>query len=294
MKKIVISGANGLVGKHLKRYLSSAEWEIITVGRGESADVCWSPDEDTFQESEQLKNADAFIHLAGENIASKRWSKSQKEYIIHNRNACASLAAKICEKYNIKNVLVASAIGYYGHRPREVCTEQSKIGKGFTCDVCGEIEAAFMPLSPKGFRTVFMRFGVVLSSEGGALPKMALPFKLFGGGPVGDGTQVVSWVDINDVCLAILHILKNTKITGAVNVVSPEAVTNETLGKSIAQQLKRPYWFPFPAFAVKLLLGEMGKTLLLESCEVKPDKLIKSGFHFSYPSIKSSLKNLYK
>lgn len=294
MKKIIISGASGLVGQQLQKYLPANEWTVVTIGRGDSADVCWNPDEGVFDESEKLEDAYAFIHLAGESIAAKRWSDKQKEYILNNRNACAKLAAKICEKYHIKNILTASAIGFYGHRPNEVCTEDTGIGQGFTCDVCSEIEGAFMPLKQKKFRTVFMRFGVVLSSNGGALPKMALPFKLFGGGPVGNGSQKVSWVDINDVCLAILYILKNSKLEGPVNIVSPETVTNAQLGKTIAQQLNRPYWFPFPAFAVKLILGNMGKSLLLDSCEVKPEKLEKNGFHFSYPNIKNSLKHQYK
>lgn len=295
MTKIAMTGASGLVGQNLLKHLPSKEYEVVTIGRGDASDVVWNPGSGEWQDKDgKLKGVDVFIHLAGENIAAKRWSQKQKEYILDNRQSCAKLAVHMCEEYSIKTVLVASAIGYYGDRPNEVCTENSKIGQGFTCDVCSEIEGAFLPLSKNKVRIVLMRFGVVMSSKGGALPKMALPFKLFGGGPVGSGQQKVSWVDIDDICLAVLHLIKHKKISGAVNVTSPEPVTNERLGKAIAGQLKRPYWFPFPAFAVKLTLGEMGQTLLLDSAEVQPKKLLDSGFHFSYPSIKGSLKNQYK
>lgn len=293
MTNIAISGASGLIGQNLLKFLSKDSYKILKIGRSSTSDVVWSPDQEEI-DAEALEGVDVMIHLAGESIANKRWSKKQKDYILENRKKAAKLIAKTCMEKKIKTIFVASAIGYYGNRPDEVCTESSEIGQGFTCDICSEIEGEFLPLMRQGVRVVFMRFGVVLSSKGGALPKMALPFKLLGGGPVGDGKQIISWVDVDDTSLAILHLLKNKKISGAVNITSPEPIQNQTLGKAIAWQFKMPYWFPFPKFMVKLTLGEMGEVLLLDSIEVQPEKLLANGFHFSFPNIRGSLKNQYK
>jgi uncharacterized protein (TIGR01777 family) len=293
MLNISITGASGLIGQNLILFLPKDNYKVLTIGRDDTSDVLWSPDQGEI-DSQLLDDLDVMVHLAGESIANKRWSEKQKSYILENRKNSAQLIAKTCIEKNIKTVFVASAIGYYGHRPEEICTENSEIGQGFTCDVCSEIEGEFLPLIRQGVRVVFMRFGVVLSSKGGALPKMALPFKLLGGGPVGDGQQKISWIDVDDAALAILHLLKNKKISGPVNITSPDPITNEILGRSIARQFKMPYWFPFPKFMVKLTLGEMGESLLLDSIEVQPEKLLRSGFHFSFPNIRNSLKNQYK
>ena len=293
MTKVAITGASGLVGQNLLKFLPESEYEIVTIGRGAENDVRWDPDRGEIDDA-ALDGVDVMIHLAGESIAEKRWTDKQKNYLIENRSRCAKLVAEICNKQKINTVLVASAVGFYGHRPDEKCTEESTIGQGFTCDICSEIEGTFQTPAFKNKRVVLMRFGVVMSHKGGALPKMALPVKLFAGGPVGDGRQIVSWVDVDDVCLAILHILKKRKLEGVVNVTSPEPVSNAVMGQAIAQTLRRPFWLPLPKFMVKIMLGEMGQALLLDSCEVYPEKLTKSGFHFSYPSLKSSLNNIYK
>ncbi len=260
MTKVAITGASGLVGQNLLKFLPESEYEIVTIGRGAENDVRWNPDRGEIDDA-ALEGVDVMIHLAGESIAEKRWTDKQKNYLIENRSRCAKLVAEVCNKQKINTVLVASAVGFYGHRPDEKCTEESTIGQGFTCDICSEIEGAFQT------------------------PAFS---------PVGDGRQMVSWVDVDDVCLAILHILKKRKLEGAVNVTSPEPVSNAVMGQTIAQTLSRPFGLPLPKFMVKIMLGEMGQALLLDSCEVYPEKLTKSGFHFSYPSLKSSLNNIYK
>jgi uncharacterized protein (TIGR01777 family) len=205
------------------------------------------------------------------------------------------LATAIAKAPNKPQVfLSSSAIGYYGNRGDEVVNEQSSPGKGFLPEVCQEWESAARPARDAGIRTVLMRTGVVLSPKGGALAKMLLPFKLGLGGPIGDGHQWMSWIDVQDMVGAIHHILKNDLLHGPVNMVAPRPVTNAEFTRTLASVLSRPAVLPMPAFAVKLVFGEMGETALLGSQRVEPMQLVTSGYPFRFSDLRSSLMHLLR
>jgi uncharacterized protein (TIGR01777 family) len=235
------------------------------------------------------------IHLAGESIVG-RWTPAKKAKIRDSRIAgTQNLAQALAQTKDKPEVFIcSSAIGYYGSRGDEVLKEESSSGTGFLPEVCREWEAATHAAAAAGIRTVQMRTGVVLSSKGGALPKMLLPFKLGLGGKVGDGRQWMSWIDVQDMVGAIHHILKNDLLHGPVNMVAPKPVTNAEFTDTLAGVLSRPAVFPLPAFAVKLAFGEMGETILLGSQRVEPTKLIMSGYPFRFRELRNSLEEILK
>jgi len=190
--------------------------------------------------------------------------------------------------------ICGSAIGYYGDRGSEVLNEQSAPGAGFLSEICVEWEAASRPAASAGIRTVLMRTGIVLSPKGGALGKMVTPFQLGVGGRIGSGEQWMSWIDVQDMVGGIHHILKNDLLHGPVNMVAPRPVTNAEFTQTLASVLSRPAVFPIPAFAVKLLFGEMGETVLLGSQRVEPTQLVSSGYPFRFRELRASLQNTLK
>jgi uncharacterized protein (TIGR01777 family) len=190
--------------------------------------------------------------------------------------------------------ICSSAIGYYGNRGDEVLTEQSDTGSGFLADVCREWESATQAAVESGIRTVLIRTGVVLSREGGALGKMLPAFKMGVGGRVGDGRQWMSWIDVQDLVGAVHHILKSDLLSGPINMVAPRPVTNSEFTTTLGSVLSRPTVFPIPAFAVKLIFGEMGETVLLGSQRVEPTQLVSSGYPFRYRTLRASLENTLK
>jgi uncharacterized protein (TIGR01777 family) len=186
----------------------------------------------------------------------------------------------------------ASAIGYYGDRGEETLTEQSAAGEGFLPDVCREWESATEAAHAAGIRTVLLRFGLILSAEGGALAKMLLPFKLGVGGKVGDGKQFYSWITLTDVIDIIHFALANENLSGAINVVAPEPVTNVEFTRSLGRALNRPTFFPVPAFGARLAFGEMADALLLASERVVPERLTSAGYEFKYPTLDGALRHV--
>ena len=189
-------------------------------------------------------------------------------------------------------LVVASAIGFYGDRGDEVLDEQSSPGVGFLPEVCQQWEAACQPARARGIRTVHLRFGVVLAGEGGALKKMLLPFKLGAGGRIGSGRQWMSWVAVDDAVRAIEYCLATSSLSGPVNVVSPDPVTNSEFTKTLGRTLHRPTVFPLPAAVARLAMGEMADALLLSSARVRPAKLDSSGFTFQYSQLESALRHV--
>ena len=236
---------------------------------------------------------DAVIHLAGETIAG-RWTEAKKAKILNSRVVgTRNLAQALAQTREKPGVFVcASAIGYYGNRGDELLREQGSAGTGFLAHVCQQWETATAPAEQAGIRTARTRFGVVLSPKGGALQKMQLPFKLGLGGAIGDGLQWWSWIDVEDLVGAIHHILKTDLLQGPVNVVAPRPVTNAEFTKTLASALSRPAILPMPAFAVKLLLGQMGEEVLLGSQRVEPSKLISSGYPFRFRELSTSLDRI--
>jgi uncharacterized protein (TIGR01777 family) len=235
--------------------------------------------------------AHAVVHLAGESIAGGRWTAERKKKIVESRLVgTQNLAESIAKVTRRPAVLVsASAIGYYGDRGDEVLTESSSSGSGFLAQVASGWEAATEPAARAGVRVVAPRIGVVLAGQGGALPKMALPFRFGLGGRVGSGKQWMSWITLDDLVRLLVYAVTNELIRGPVNAVSPQSVTNAEFTRTLARVLHRPAIFPAPAFAVRLVLGEMADELLLASQRVEPKVAMESGFRFQYPQLETAL-----
>jgi hypothetical protein len=259
----------------------------------DNAQIAWDPAVAIAPEA--VSGFDAVIHLAGESIVG-RWTAAKKAKIRESRVAgtlnMASALARTEEKPKV--FICGSAIGYYGNRGEELLREESAPGTGFLADVCQDWEEATTPAVQADIRTAHIRTGIVLSPEGGALGAMLLPFKLGLGGRTGNGRQWMSWIDVQDMVGAILHILKNNLLQGAVNMVAPKPVRNAEFAKTLASVLSRPAIFPMPAFVAKAVFGEMGEELLLSSQKVEPGKLISSGYPFRYRELRASLEGLLK
>jgi len=298
--KILVTGASGLVGKSLVDFLSSGGHEVFKLVRHEakdSSEIQWTPaslDQLGYVDLAKLEGFDAVVHLAGENIAARRWTAKQKQKIYDSRiYATKFLARSLAKLEKPPRVFIsASAIGIYGDKASESLDESSIAADDFLAKTCKDWEEACKPALDKGIRVVNARFGIILHPRGGALAKMLPLFQLGGGGILGSGKQYMSWVALDDVIAALHHCLMNETLSGAVNVVAPEAVTNIEFTKVLARVLRRPAIFPAPALALKLVLGEMAEALLLPSTRVKPDRLLSSGFKFSYEELETAFKHM--
>ena len=287
--KIAITGSTGLVGSALVSLLTAARHEVLRMTRP----THWDPERNTVDLA-ALEAKDAVVHLAGENIASGRWTASKKSRIRDSRvKGTRLIAESLATLAQPPAVLVsASAIGFYGDRGNELLREESGPGQGFLSDVCRQWEAATDPATRNGIRVVHLRTALVLSRKGGALEKMLLPFKLGIGGRIGSGKQYWSWISLDDMCAAILHCIQAGGLHGPVNVASPSPVTNLEFTKALGRVLSRPTVFPLPAFAARVALGEMADALLLASARVEPAKLHTSRFMFRDREIEATLRNL--
>lgn len=293
--KIAITGSSGLVGKKITAELKAGGHDVVKLVRRvrNSADeYSWNPETEKI-DAKAFDNVDAVIHLAGENIASKRWTSVQKMKIKKSRvDGTRLIAGTLATLEHPPRALIsASAIGYYGDRGNEVLTEESTSGAGFLAAVCRDWEDAARNADNKGIRVVFARLGVVLSKEGGALKMMLPPFLMGAGGPLGDGKQYMSWIDLDDAVKAFIYLATASDISGPVNVVAPNAETNADFTKTLAKVIHRPAFFPVPTFGVRALFGEMGQELLLSSNRVSASKLVNAGFKFDYPDLESALKH---
>lgn len=297
--KLLISGSSGLVGSQLCQKLDSdPEIEIVRLVRTKSAEpdkstIFWAPSENHLAE-ELLSGIDVVIHLGGANIAEKRWSEDVKKTIYNSRVQSTQLLshALAAMEQPPRLFLCASAIGYYGDRAEERVDETSEKGQGFLPDVCEAWEAATEPAKKAGIRVVNMRFGMILDKNGGALAKMLLPFKLGLGGKIGSGSQYWSWITLDDVINAIQFCLHHSEIEGPVNFVAPDEVTNLDFTKTMGKVVGRPTILPIPAWAIKLLLGEMGQELMLCSARVVPQRLQAAGFQFQHRSLEDGLRGV--
>ena len=293
--KILVTGASGLVGSALVPFLEAGGHEVARLGRSAPADgdVRWDPDAGVL-DAGALEGFDGVVHLAGENIASGRWTEARKRRIRESRvNGTRLLAEALAGLERPPLVLVsASAIGFYGNRGDEELTEGSPAGAGFLAEVCREWEAATEAAEGKGVRVVHARLGVVLSKDGGALAKMLTPFRLGAGGNIGNGRQYMSWITLHDTAAAIGHLLAAESAAGAVNVVAPAPVTNGEFTRTLGRVLRRPTLFPMPGFAARLAFGEMADALLLASTRVKPARLMESGYAFRHGSLEEGLRHV--
>ena len=295
--KILISGSRGLVGATLQQYLDNAGHCVIPLLRKRptagQVGVHWNPISNIV-DTDAIEGADAVVHLAGENIAQGRWTKAKKQLIRDSRvDGTQLLSAALSGLQNKPQVLVcASAIGYYGDRDDEVLTEFSTRGSGYLPDVCRDWETASEIAANCGIRVVLLRYGVILSANGGALAKMLKPFKMGVGGKIGGGRQYMSWIAIDDAVGVIVHAIENDELNGPVNAVSPNPVTNLEYTKTLGRVISRPTLFPMPALAARAAFGQMADDLLLASSRVEPAKLKKSGYVFQHPELEGALKHL--
>jgi uncharacterized protein len=295
--RILISGASGPIGAALVPSLKAKGAAVTRLVRGSSAagndQVAWDPSRPL--SPELVSGFDAVIHLAGESIVG-RWTAAKKRRILESRVQGTSHLAEAAAKASpAPRVFVsASAVGFYGNRGDELLREDSSPGQGFAAEVASQWEAASQPAARAGIRTAQMRFGVVMSAAGGALPKMLTPFRLGLGGRLGSGTQWWPWISVHDVVGAIEHVLNHDSLSGPVNTVAPDAVTNAEFTSALAAVLKRPAIFPMPAFVVRLIFGEMGEELFLGSQRVEPAKLLATGYRFQYPDLKGALKEILR
>jgi uncharacterized protein (TIGR01777 family) len=325
--RVLISGASGLIGSALMRRLSappqakaasggdpfersgSSVTRLVRKPASQSplhpappatagvavagvAELPWKPGERL--DPALISGFDAVIHLAGRSLAG-RWTPSSKREIRDSRLAGTStIACAVAESFRACGqpaVLVsASAVGYYGNRGSELLSESSGCGTGFLAELCRDWESAAMEAAGAGVRVLTPRFGLVLSREGGALAKMLPAFRLCLGGPLGAGKQFWSWITLEDAVAAVEFMIARQQLSGPVNVVSPKPVSNDEFTQMLAQALRRPAVLPVPAFALRLVFGEMADEALLSSQRVQPAKLASSGFQWHQPELPAALR----
>ncbi len=292
--RILLSGATGLIGRPLEAFLKTAGHDVVHLVRNQHQTnrhaIYWDPAHGDVHK-ENFEDFDAVIHLAGENIAAGRWSKKRKERLFLSRCRDSWLLSQVLSRLfrPPKTVICASALGYYGNRGEEELTEESAKGQGFLADLCQKWESSMQAIENRGARVVHTRFGIVLSASGGILQRSILPFKLGLGGRIGSGKQVMSWVGIDDVVGSIYHALVTESIHGPVNVAAPHPVSQKDFATALGQKLNRPACVPVPAWALRLILGEMADELLLSSARVSPLKLLETEYAFRYPRLQDAL-----
>jgi uncharacterized protein (TIGR01777 family) len=293
---ILVTGASGFVGKAVVSRLSKNGYRVVPLRRvpsvGSEAGPTWNPSAGQIN-LEPAGALDAVVHLAGENIA-QRWTPVAKAGIRASRlDATRLLCEALARLPQPPRILIcASATGFYGDRGEEVLDEKSTLGTGFLAEVCQAWEAAADAARQRGIRVVNLRLGIVLARHGGALARMLPAFRLGLGGSIGTGRQYWSWIALEDLLRVVELALQEKRLSGAVNAVSPEPVTNADFTRTLARALRRPAVLPLPAFAVKLLFGEMGRDALLASARVRPVRLLESGFAFRFPKLDAAWQHL--
>lgn len=306
-RKIIITGGSGLIGRALVEEFNSHAYEVFVLSRRPQA-ITGMPDAVRivgWDESNAAgrhsiwEEARAVINLAGENIAgeeffSLRWTQKRKQAILQSRLAAGEAVTQALQNAIHKpDVFVqASAVGYYGsQRGGVVCDESTPPGDDFLAGVCQAWEASTAILETMGVRRIVVRIGIVLSRDGGALPRQSLPFRFFVGGPIGDGKQSVSWIHIADVAGAIRFLVESGHCRGVYNLTAPQSLSNAEYSLALGKSLHRPSLIPVPAFVLRLFFGEAA-SMLLEGQRAIPKRLLEDGFHFRYPTIKEALFNL--
>lgn len=295
--KIAVTGASGLVGSELVTTLRRSGYDVLRLVRREARaddEVQWDPSGGTI-DVEGLTGVTGAVHLAGENIASGRWTEAKKASIRNSRVRGTELLSSALARLSPKpEVMVsASAIGYYGTRGAEELDESSASGEGFLASVCRDWEAATDGASQAGIRVVNGRIGVVLAADGGALSKMKLPFLLGVGGRIGDGTQYMSWITLNDLVSACVFALERQELRGPVNFVAPNPVTNAEFTETLGRVLHRPTVLPVPKFALRLAAGsQLADEMLIGGARVIPSVLGAHGFEWEHAELEPALRSV--
>lgn len=297
--RILLSGSSGLIGSHLRAFLQGKGHEVVRLVRsqGEKGNdaIYWDPVHGTFQK-EDFEGFDAVIHLAGAGMAAGRWTEKKKEQLFLSRCRDTWLLSQVLVRLYSppKTLLCASGVGFYGDRGDEELSEASSQGQGFLADLCGKWEKATEAIENRGTRVVHMRFGPALSEKGGMLRQLLGPFRLGLGGKMGTGKQWISWIALGDLLGALDHCLRTEEISGPVNFSAPHPVTQEEFAHILAKKLGRPAFFHLPRWLLILLFGEMAKEMLLVSQKLNPEVLLKSGYKFQYPDLKTALAEILK
>lgn len=302
--RIVAAGATGFVGSalcaaltahgHTTQVLTRGAGDATPAGPGGTALVHWSPPRVDPSWATLLADADAVVNLAGASIASGRWTAARKATLrasrLESTGALVDALTALPAERRPRVLVNASAVGYYGDRGDEILTESSRPGDDFLAHLCVEWEAAAARARELGLRVVVLRFGLVFGRSGGALPRLALPFRLFAGGPLGSGRQWVAWIHLDDAAALIVRAMSDNQLDGALNAVAPEPVRQADLARTLGQVLGRPSWLPAPIPALRLALGEMADALLLSSQRARPEVAVAAGFHFQHPDLAAALR----
>jgi uncharacterized protein (TIGR01777 family) len=301
--RVIVTGGTGLIGKPLCAALLGEGHEVIVLSRdpGKRRNMPAGVQLEKWDGKSSegwghlADGAHAIINLAGEGIADGRWSKERKQRILSSRtNAGKAIVQAIQQATNKPQVVIqSSAVGYYGPRRDEVITEAASPGGDYLAHICFEWEASTAPVTQLGVRRPIIRSGLVLSNEGGAFPRIVLPFRLYAGGPLGSGKQWYPWIHIEDEIRAILFLVHHESATGPFNLVAPNPLTNKELATCIGKVMGRPAVIPTPALALRTLFGEMA-TVVLDGQRVVPQRLLELGFPFKYPTAEEALRDLLK
>ncbi len=286
--RALIAGGTGFIGRHLTRFLRDRNFDVVVVSRNPSKGI-------DYQSVHRYIDGDTvIINLAGENIASGRWTRWKKERILRSRVETGRLLVEEIRKSPVKPSLFmqASAVGYYGISDEDEFTEDSPPGDDFLSRVVVEWENSTAGVEEMGIRRVLLRLGVVLGRDGGAYPRLSLPFRIGLGGPVGSGMQWMSWIHIRDVLRAVEFLIFHESASGPFNITSPEPVRNMDFSRALCDILKKPCLFRVPSFVLRLLSGEMAEYLILSGQKVIPRRLMDMGFSFLFPHIKTALEEL--
>lgn len=299
VKKILITGATGLVGTKLKNQLLKKGYEVNTLSRkenGEPNNFVWDVYKGTIDDR-CIDGVDAIIHLVGEPVADKKWTAERKKQIIDSRVKSTELlykTIKLKPNHQIKSFVSASAVGFYGDCGDEILTEESANGYGFLAECCKLWEDAVDQGKKLSLRIVKLRTGIVFSTDGGALPQLDKSVKLFVGSALGTGKQWTPWLHINDMVQMYIYAVENLKTEGCYNACAPFPVTNEALTKAIAKHLHRPFWpIKVPKKAIELLMGERAEAVLMSN-NTSAQKILDAGFAFKFTHLDDALTDLYK
>lgn len=297
-KRILISGASGLIGSAVRRAAHERKLQLTTLVRhhGEvvGGTLYWNPEKpDAAIHPMGLEGCDAAVHLSGANVG-RRWTEKYRRTIVASRvGSTRALCRALAQVRQPPSVLVcASAIGIYGDRGDEVLTEASEPGSGFLADTCAAWERAADEARSAGIRVVHARFGVVLSPRGGALRKLLPLFRLGLGGRLGSGRQWMSWISLRDAVQSLFFLMDREDLQGAFNLTAPQPVTNAVFTRELASALQRPAWFGVPAGVLRAGMGAMADQTVLSSQRVQPQRLEEAGFRFEDPDLRSALRAL--
>lgn len=300
-KRILISGASGLIGSAMRQAAQEHGWDATTLVRHHrevvGGTLYWNPSKpDTAIHPMGLEGFDGAIHLSGANVAHRWTSAYRREMVVSRVGSTRALCDALAQVRRPPQVLVcASAIGIYGDRGDEILTEASAPGTGFLAETCVAWEQAAEKARTAGIRVAHARFGVVLSRKGGALKKMLPPFRLGLGGRLGSGRQWMSWISIRDTVRALLFLLEREDLAGPFNLTSPHPVTNAGFTRELGAAVHRPAWFGTPAGVLRLAFGaEMANEALLASSRVQPERLEAAGFRFEDPELGPALRALLR